>query len=205
MGRRGCVLAQRATSIPDKKLQRLVNTFTNDTARISAAWLIDLIIARGLTISKVYTVIHNGTGTRHLVVQVSGDQYLCDCCMGTNLGIPCRHFFAVFHRVPGTRFRLASVQPRWLKNPAMDLSKIPPVTQMHAVHEAILPEHHQQNLSQLRFANPLDARPPTIHFNETIRPQEAHGKASVAVRDLLATVTTRKDLDEVLQRVDDIR
>ena len=48
------------------------------------------------------------------VAIISGGHALCTCLRGQNLGIPCRHFFAVMKLNPDIRFSLAQVHDQWI-------------------------------------------------------------------------------------------
>ncbi|KZP10264.1 hypothetical protein FIBSPDRAFT_710647, partial [Athelia psychrophila] len=83
-----------------------LNDFSNDTFSISAQYLVSLIQGRGLQIKQYFKVSHYDSGVVHYVVVLAGGQYVCDCMMGINLGIPCRHFFAVLYMGTGISFHI---------------------------------------------------------------------------------------------------
>lgn len=68
------------------------------------------------SVKHVVKVSFSGTNTssEHLVLLLDHDRYLCDCCMGVNLGIPCSHFWAVFWHARGLNvvFNLGLIRPR---------------------------------------------------------------------------------------------
>ena len=90
----------------------MVNSFTNDHAYISTKWLMRLIHQQGLPIKHLLWITHLSGGQAHYLVLMGDGQYICDCCMGLNLGIPCRHYFQALMTVPGLRFTIALIQPR---------------------------------------------------------------------------------------------
>ncbi|KAG8952833.1 hypothetical protein FRC04_003759, partial [Tulasnella sp. 424] len=130
---------------------RMINHHSNDSASISIPWL-----------QVIQFLFHGGqSSSRHLVL-LDHDRYLCDCCMGTNLGLPCCHYFAVLHVMVGLSIHspLTLVQSRWHQNPNLDTSKIPPVTLEHIAHEQHiqLPSHQVSNPLEPSLA--VQATPP---------------------------------------------
>ncbi|KAF8228263.1 hypothetical protein L208DRAFT_1365220 [Tricholoma matsutake] len=95
------------------KEKQIINTFANDNARISAKWLLWLIDGRGgLNIKHLLCVTHLGTNASHHLVILADGRYICDCSMGTNLGIPCQHYFQILMRVQGMKFNVGLIQAR---------------------------------------------------------------------------------------------
>ena len=92
----------------------MINVFSNDNARISVKWLLRLIDGRGLKVKHLLQVTHLGTSASHHLTILSDGRYICDCCMGTNLGIPCRHYFQVLTKVQGMKFNIGLVHPRYM-------------------------------------------------------------------------------------------
>ena len=91
----------------------MVNTFENDRARIMILWLLKLLNNRGLTVNHLLEVEHIGTKVSHVVAVLADGRYACDCAMGINLGIPCRHFFHVWTSFKGLKFYISLVQARY--------------------------------------------------------------------------------------------
>lgn len=91
----------------------MINSFANDNARISTKWLLRLIDGRGLKVKNLFLVTHLGTGTSHHLAILKDGRYICDCCMGTNLGIPCRHYFQLLTKVQGMKFNIGVVRARY--------------------------------------------------------------------------------------------
>ncbi|KAG2740233.1 hypothetical protein P692DRAFT_20753620, partial [Suillus brevipes Sb2] len=90
-------------------LQHMMNNFKNDEAYISTKWLLRLINSRGLEIQHLLKIVNRGTKTTHFLAILQNDSYLCDCCMGMNLGIPCRHYFQALTRMPALSFHIGLV------------------------------------------------------------------------------------------------
>ncbi|KAJ7123892.1 hypothetical protein C8R43DRAFT_899499, partial [Mycena crocata] len=91
---------------------QMINTFENDKAHVSVRWLVALVIKRGLTVRHLLVVKHESTGVVHYLVVLSDGRYLCDCCMPSNLGIPCRHFFRIWIDVQNLPFHISLIRPR---------------------------------------------------------------------------------------------
>ncbi|KDQ56236.1 hypothetical protein JAAARDRAFT_132454 [Jaapia argillacea MUCL 33604] len=89
------------------------NRFDNDQAYISTKWLIRLVSARGLKIQHLLQVSHLGTKATHVIALLPGGRYVCDCCMGMNLGVPCRHYFQVLTCVRSLTFHIGLIRARF--------------------------------------------------------------------------------------------
>lgn len=98
--------------------QRIINPYLSDNTYIATPWLIHLILACRLKIRHIIKVTFssNQAATQHIVVILDHDRYLCDCCMGVNLGIPCRHYFAVLRAMGGVNmtFSLSLIRRRYV-------------------------------------------------------------------------------------------
>ncbi|KIJ91596.1 hypothetical protein K443DRAFT_114811 [Laccaria amethystina LaAM-08-1] len=90
----------------------MVNPFTNDAAYISTKWLLRLTLQRGLRVRHLLCVKRMGTNTKHYLAVLSDGCYVCDCCMGLNLGLPCRHFFQVMLKMESLQFHIGLVRAR---------------------------------------------------------------------------------------------
>ncbi|KAI0713735.1 hypothetical protein C8Q76DRAFT_583522, partial [Earliella scabrosa] len=71
------------------------NTFDNDEQYISTKWILRLVQKRGLKVKHLLKISHGSskTASPHYIVVIDPYQHVCDCGMGLNLGIPCRHYF----------------------------------------------------------------------------------------------------------------
>ncbi|KAJ7310681.1 hypothetical protein DFH08DRAFT_718770, partial [Mycena albidolilacea] len=90
----------------------MLNTFNNDKAHISVKWLIQLVTKRGLSVRHLLLVKHESTGASHYIAILLNGRYICDCCMPSNLGIPCRHFFRAWIDVQNLPFHISLIRPR---------------------------------------------------------------------------------------------
>ena len=91
----------------------MINNFANDNAQISTKWLLQLTDGHGLKVKHLLQVTHIGTGTSHHLTILKDGCYICDCCMGSNLGIPCRHYFQILTKVQGMKFNIGLVHARY--------------------------------------------------------------------------------------------
>lgn len=90
----------------------MMNTFENDQAYLSLNWIMKLVKARGLQVLHLLRVVHLATGASHYVAILPDNRYICDCCMGLNVGVPCRHYFQVWTTVKGLVFHISLIRPR---------------------------------------------------------------------------------------------
>ncbi|KAJ6596407.1 hypothetical protein DFH09DRAFT_905426, partial [Mycena vulgaris] len=92
----------------------MINTFEDDNIYIGAKWLMNLIRQRGLRVKHLIRVVHRATGASHYVVLLRDGRYLCDCCMDTNLGLVCRHFFVLWVTIQDLPFHLSLIRARFV-------------------------------------------------------------------------------------------
>ena len=92
-------------------VQGLLNTFNDDDKAVSIKHLLELLHLRQWPIRQLYRVSRYNSEVRHYVVVLESSHIICDCMMGTNLGIPCRHIFAIFYTSPVT-FHISLFNPR---------------------------------------------------------------------------------------------
>ncbi|KAF8959345.1 hypothetical protein BDZ97DRAFT_1667355, partial [Flammula alnicola] len=105
----------KALTLPDGMHDwaiRMLNTFENDNSHISTKWLLRLIKGRGLRVEHLLCITHDGTDAFHMLAILPNDNYVCDCCMGMNLGIPCRHYFRALSAMKNLRFNIGVIRPR---------------------------------------------------------------------------------------------
>lgn len=79
-------------------IQNLLDDFAGDAIRISAQYLLQLVSGGGQTCTTLFAVKHYATFAVHYLALLDNGHPVCDCMMGTNLGIPCRHFYTVLRR-----------------------------------------------------------------------------------------------------------
>lgn len=198
-----------------------LNDFSNDTFSISAQYLVSLIQGRGLQIKQYFKVSHYDSGVVHYVVVLAGGQYVCDCMMGINLGIPCRHFFAVLYMGTGISFHIGLFNPRqvksvihyvschlpivyirWLINPQLDLTSIPPIVLGRGASSSPLPATALVPLTFLLFLDNPSRTPPPV--TRTLPPQVIHHQAFAKLKIALCHVHPEQDLLEVESGIQEI-
>ncbi|KAJ7438871.1 hypothetical protein FB451DRAFT_1059965 [Mycena latifolia] len=102
-----------ALQLPDGvRNWRHMNDFQNDRAYIETRFLLRLIREQGVTPSHLLKVTHTETGATHIIALLPDGRYICDCCMGTNLGLVCRHYFVAWTKIPGLPFHISLIRAR---------------------------------------------------------------------------------------------
>ncbi|KAF8914327.1 hypothetical protein CPB84DRAFT_81962 [Gymnopilus junonius] len=190
-------------------LQHMINDFTNDSAYISTRFLLRLIQNRGLRVKQLLKITRIGaSSTPHCLALLDNGNYLCDCCMGTNLGIPCRHYFVALSSVKGLKFHLGLIRSRWYQDPNINLADIPSTGCEHITHatRADLAQLNTSQLPSLIMSNPLETQaqlqtPPTI----TVPAREVLHTAEAALRPLLHGIQTREQLEELVGSLVELR
>ena len=74
----------------------MLNTFSDDNVIVSVKYLLELIHERKWSVHSLCKVSRYNSTAHHYVTVLESGHMICDCMMGTNLGIPCRHIFALF-------------------------------------------------------------------------------------------------------------
>lgn len=202
-------------------IQNTIAPHDNDAAYIATPWLLHQILECRASVQHVFKVISSGaSSSQHVVLILADGRYFCDCCMGLNVGIPCRHFFAVLRasHSPLIKFRIGFIRsryaletrpsemglfitppcPSWLKDPRADVSAIAPVTLGHSAPDRIVLFKGQQ------ISNPLQTVLPATRPTDTLPPQEIHHHVSAALKSLTRGIQTKEQLDVILQGFDDI-
>ncbi|KAJ7301093.1 hypothetical protein DFH08DRAFT_646519, partial [Mycena albidolilacea] len=72
-------------------------------------------------------VKHESTGVVHYIAVLPDGHYVCDCCMPSNLGVPCRHYFCIWIDVQNMPFHISLIRPRWYQDSALAAESIPAV------------------------------------------------------------------------------
>ncbi|KAF8190680.1 hypothetical protein K438DRAFT_1546217, partial [Mycena galopus ATCC 62051] len=73
----------------------VLDSFADDSIRISAQFMLRLIADRGWVCEQLFKISHYASATVHFIAVLDNGHIICDCMMGTNLGIPCRHFYTL--------------------------------------------------------------------------------------------------------------
>ncbi|KAJ3568104.1 hypothetical protein NP233_g5933 [Leucocoprinus birnbaumii] len=189
----------------DNEQNKMLNTFINDDAHITSAWLFNLINNMKVRIHQIFKITHQATGVVHYLVRLDDDRCICDCCMGMNLGIPCRHFFNAWVNVHGLPFHMGLIRARWYKDPQLDLSQISAATRMGEIGSQEL----RLRGSLASASNPIEwaarrgrgesgSTPPRT---QTIGAREVHQVVQSAFRPLLAGIRTQEQVEEFVDRM----
>ncbi|KAJ7615824.1 hypothetical protein FB45DRAFT_757565 [Roridomyces roridus] len=189
----------------------MINAFEDDRVYISTKWFMDLIQQRGLRVKHLIRVIHRTTSTAHYVVLLSDGRYLCDCCMGTNLGLTCRHFFTLWIAIQDLPFHLSLIRARWYQNPDVDLGTIPAVTKQRAIQRdhiridfARIPNPDFGLTSPLKLTKEPTLSKKSSSATETLPARDVFHEIQSSLRPLLNGVETREQVDELLSSLGEI-
>ncbi|KAJ7205782.1 hypothetical protein GGX14DRAFT_397480 [Mycena pura] len=190
-----------------KTLQQMLNLFNNDKAHVSMQWLISLVTKRGLVVRHILLVKHESTGVMHYVAVLPDGRYICDCCMPSNLGIPCRHFFRIWTDVQNLPFHISLIRPRWLQNPEFAVESVAAVTR----NQELGPQELRLPTRTIRSAfasNPLDSTshettpPPRT---QTIPGRDVFHNVQAAIRPLIAGIQTREQVSDLIHSLQDLQ
>ncbi|KIY60829.1 hypothetical protein CYLTODRAFT_322716, partial [Cylindrobasidium torrendii FP15055 ss-10] len=80
--------------------------FTDDNVFVGTPHLFSHISQYNLHILNMFKVWHRGYPAEHYVIIFADGQFVCDCAMPMNLGIPCHHLYAIWTHVSAVRFNL---------------------------------------------------------------------------------------------------
>ncbi|KAJ7602402.1 hypothetical protein DFH06DRAFT_1070481 [Mycena polygramma] len=181
----------------------MFNTFENDSAYMSTRWLLRQLRDRGLVPIYLVRVTHKTSGTVHIIAIFPDGRYLCDCCMGSNLGIVCCHFFLAWTKMDGLPFHVSSIRARWYQDPAKDVADSPTVTFQGKQARNIkftaqsLPNASVSNL----FSSRSDARPPT----QTIPQREVYHRVQAEIAPLMNEIQTEEQMQRLQESLAQIQ
>ncbi|KAG1856274.1 hypothetical protein C8R48DRAFT_566547, partial [Suillus tomentosus] len=185
----------------------MVNNFGNDTAYIGTKWLLRLLASRGLEVIHLLKVMNRGTRATHFLAMLPENLYACDCCMGMNLGIPCRHYFQVLTRMPTLSFHIGLVRARWYQDQSLDVTIIPVISLDNVARGTSLRSQPQNSL--VNVSNPLDSSAPHLRPGSqptrTLNAREVYHEAQEALKPLLNGVITQEDLDDLKEELSELR
>ncbi|KAF9539207.1 hypothetical protein CPC08DRAFT_651250 [Agrocybe pediades] len=183
----------------------MLSDFSNDKAHISTKWMHQLVISQGLVIDYVLHIRYKSTGSSHYLMILSDKRYICDCCMGVSLGIPCRHYFQAWTTFKGLPFSLGLIRARWYQDSSLNVSKIKAVTQTHDILPADSPF---KNLHTTVISNPLavdQVQSPPPPATQTIGSREVFQTVQSSIKPFLSNIQTQEELEHFLSRLADLR
>lgn len=127
--------------------------------------------------------------------------------MGTNLGIPCRHYFQALTvvKAKGLQFHVGLVHARWYQDPDLDLTKISTVPLDYVGDPRALPKLTTVLLGPL-LSNPLSPSKQSkgsvektfTSATQTVAARTVFHEAQAAIRPLLSGVQTQEQLDTLV-------
>ena len=188
--------------------QSLLNTFSEDTIHISLRHLLQVISKHGWTCTKVFNVTQYATDASHYLAILNTGHPICDCMMGTNLGLPCRHFYSILRATNSTvqfhlglfnrrycvharPFTLLILDRRWLTDPAFDITTTQAVT---------IGRNRPADEAAVIAPQPL----PLLHRQSspapntrTLPPKVIHHQAMTKFKDVLRYVHTEEELQDL--------
>ena len=62
--------------------------------------------------------------TLHIVALLSDNNYICNCCMGMDLGLPCLQYFQVLSTITTLKLNLGVVHARYVVKHYLNLGKL---------------------------------------------------------------------------------
>jgi hypothetical protein len=71
----------------------MINHFDNDSTYVLMNWMLKMLNEREVYPTHLLEIRHLTSSSSHLLAILPNDCYLCDCGMGTNLGVPCHHYW----------------------------------------------------------------------------------------------------------------
>lgn len=165
-----------------------------------------------------------GTTSTHFLAILPNGEYICDCCMGINLGVPCRHYFQVLLKMLTLQFHIGLVRPRyvklldstntgltvnlvafrWYQNLDLDPSTIQPTPL-----ENIQQQKHQGEIDFMKpvtvpMSNPLDTPRMEARTTDTLPARTVFHQTQAAVRSLTNHIQTQGEMDDLLEKISDL-
>jgi hypothetical protein len=81
--------------------------------------LLELIRERGWEVTHLYKVMRYNCDTCHFAVVLANGHVICDCMMGINLGIPCRHFYSLLFMTSTVVFHISMFNRRLVNSASL--------------------------------------------------------------------------------------
>ncbi|KAJ6482216.1 hypothetical protein C8R47DRAFT_982152, partial [Mycena vitilis] len=177
----------------------------NVNAYIGTQFLLRLVREQGLIPSHLIKIVHTHSGATHIIAIFSDGRYLCDCCMGMNLGVVCRHYFVAWVKIPGLPFHISLIRARWYQDTALDVRQTPTVTLRGHTNRTI--QFTAMSLPAALVSNPVSAvphsatpAPPTT----TIGQRVVYTALTAEVRSLMSGIQTQEQLDDIREQLQNV-
>ncbi|KAJ6617075.1 hypothetical protein B0H10DRAFT_1798083 [Mycena sp. CBHHK59/15] len=183
-----------------------MNNFTNDTAYMETQWLLRLIQNQGLVPVHLVKVTHMSAGAIHIIAILPDGRYVCDCCMGLNLGLVCRHYFTAWLKMPGLPFHISLIRARWYQDPQLAVAELDAVIFQNRPSSRLV-EFTARSLAAGSVSNPVAAvprgpepTPPT----QTIPQRRVYHELQADLRSMMSGIQTQEQLDDLRERLGQI-
>ncbi|KAF8952819.1 hypothetical protein BDZ97DRAFT_1680633 [Flammula alnicola] len=189
----------------------MINDFENDNSHISTLFLLRLIRGRGLSVKQLIEVKHIGAKSSHIVALLTDGSYVCDCCMGMSIGLPCRHYFHVLNVIPTLKFNLGVIRARWYQDKNLNLRNIPEVEAREAEFRRLDEDVPTSQQTPLVNSNPLQhvqqppSSTPAPPATQTIPARTVFHEATAALGPLMNHIQTQEQLDKLLDGLNELR
>ncbi|TFK16865.1 hypothetical protein FA15DRAFT_661850 [Coprinopsis marcescibilis] len=161
---------------------------------------------RDLQPPHIFRITHLSSGTSHFLATLPGNCYICDCCMGVNLGIPCQHFLQAWTVVCSLTFHLGLIGPRWYKNPETSIEALPVSIFDHAGPWLDSAAGSMVPTSGCLLSNPLDRVPQMAAHTpapctQTVGACKVNHQANAALQLILEGVRTEEELEGAVEHL----
>ncbi|KAJ6583429.1 hypothetical protein DFH09DRAFT_911584 [Mycena vulgaris] len=167
----------------------MINAHENDTAYMSTRWLFRQMQDRGLVPSYLIRATYKTTKTTHIIAIFPDGRYVCDCCMGTNLGIVCCHFFLAWTKMDGLPSHISLIRAR------LDVKDIPTITFLGKQARNV--QFTAQALPKASVSNPLSVVSHAPRATETIPQREVYHSIQSDICPLMNRMQTREQLEQL--------
>lgn len=67
-----------------------------------------------MSIKHLFKITRYDGDVVHYAAMLTSGHVICDCMMGVNLGIPCRHYWAMFYQSSHVYFHLGMFNKRYV-------------------------------------------------------------------------------------------
>ncbi|KAJ7790346.1 hypothetical protein B0H14DRAFT_2396491, partial [Mycena olivaceomarginata] len=131
--------------------------------------------------------------------------YVCDCCMPSNLGVPCRHYFRIWIDVQNMPFHISLIRPRWYQDSALAAESAVCRNRELGAKEFRLPT---KTIRSAFASNPLDntsheTTPPPR--TQTVPARDVFHNVQAAIRPPIAGIQTREQVTDLIQSLEDLQ
>ncbi|KAJ7284777.1 hypothetical protein C8J57DRAFT_1052247 [Mycena rebaudengoi] len=183
------------------------NDFSNDNAYIEGPFLLRIVKDCGLQPLHIILIKHVSSAATHLLVIFTDGRYMCDYCMGTNMGIPCQHYFTTWVKIPDLPFHVSLIRARWFQDPGLDVRSTPTVT--HNSHTSHSVRFSAINLPGILVSNPLSSNLLLQNQQGPPASPETPGTRTIGQRKvynaLLANMCSMMALIQMEEQLEDLR